>query len=465
MEILQTSEQVRQLAISPVELTKRCLARIEELNPVLNCFITVTAESALAEGRAAEKEIQSGNWRGPLHGIPIALKDLIDTADIRTTAASAQYKDRIPVEDADVVSRVKHAGAVFLGKQNLHEFAYGGSSVVSHFGEVHNAWNPEYIAGGSSGGSASAVAAGLCYAASGTDTAGSIREPASLCGIVGLKPTYGAVSARGVIPLSVSLDHVGPLTTSVVDAVLLFQRIADSNPPTLDEVRALSSKVRGMRIGIPRSYFFEELNDEVALAVERALGVIATMRTELQEVSVSVYTDRALQAAESYAYHREMVTASPNLYQPETLRRILTGEKISAEDQIRLKAELQEQRRKILSIFQTVDVLITPTVPIPPPAIAELTANPDSLRPTELLLLRNTRPFNVWGLPTISVPCGFTHAGLPIGMQIAGAPGSEDLVRALAYAYEEATEWHENAPDIRLPKETSQATSLPQGIS
>lgn len=448
MGILEISEQVRRRSLSPLELTRHCLGRIEQLNPLLNAFIAVTAESALAEARVGEKEIQAGNLRGPLHGIPIALKDLIDTAGVRTTAASAQYKDRIPDCDAEVVVRLRRAGAVFLGKQNLHEFAYGGSSVVGHFGEVHNAWNPEYIAGGSSGGSATAVAAGLCYAAIGTDTAGSIREPASICGIVGLKPTYGAVSARGVIPLSLSLDHVGPLTSSVADAVLVLQAIADTSSPTLEHVRNLSSKTPQMRIGIPRSYFYDELDPQIAAAIDTALGMLEELGTFLAEVSMSVCTDRALQAAESYAYHREMVAKSPELYQPETLRRILSGEKVGTQDQVRLKEELDQGRRDILRIFEKVDLLITPTVPIPPPTIAELRAKPESLRATELLLLRNTRPLNVWGLPAISVPCGFTDTGLPIGMQIAAAPGREDLVLALAYAYEQATDWHQRKPPL-----------------
>src|SRR5579863_7535595 len=199
--IVETGESLRKREVSPVELTKYCLAQIEKLNPILNAFITVTAESALTQARAAEAEILRGNWRGPLHGIPLALKDLIDTAGIRTTAASAVFKDRIPAEDAEVLRRLKNAGAVLLGKNNLHEFAYGGSSMISYYGEVRNPWNPAHIAGGSSGGSAAAVAAGLCYGAIGTDTAGSVREPAALCGIVGLKPTYGRVSVRGIVPL------------------------------------------------------------------------------------------------------------------------------------------------------------------------------------------------------------------------------------------------------------------------
>src|SRR5436853_1096597 len=212
MGIAEISEQVRRGVISPAKLTKDCLHNIEKLNPTINAFITVTAESALSKARAAEAEIQAGRWRGPLHGIPIALKDLIDTAGVRTTAASALFLNRVPNRDADVVRRLREAGAVFLGKNNLHEFAYGGSSMISHFGPARNPWNPERITGGSSGGSAAAVAAELCYAAIGTDTAGSIREPAAYCGVVGLKPTYGLVSAEGVVPLSWSLDHVGPLT-------------------------------------------------------------------------------------------------------------------------------------------------------------------------------------------------------------------------------------------------------------
>ncbi len=224
--IRQIGDLLRQGALSPVALTEDCLARIEKLNPRLNAFITVTAESARAQARQAEAEIQRGDWRGPLHGIPLALKDLIDTAGVRTTAGSSLFRDRIPAEGAEVVRRLKAAGAILLGKQNLHEFAYGGSSLVSYFGEVRNAWNVEHIAGGSSGGSATSVAGGLCYGAVGTDTAGSIREPAALCGVVGLKPTYGRVSARGVIPLSISLDHVGPIARTVADTAIILQALA-----------------------------------------------------------------------------------------------------------------------------------------------------------------------------------------------------------------------------------------------
>ena len=448
--ISELSQRLRGREVSPVEVTRECLGRIDRLNPSLNAFITVTGESALAEARRAEAEILRGEWRGPLHGVPLALKDLIDTAGVRTTAASALYKDRVPDQDAEVVRRLRQAGAVIIGKNNLHEFAYGGSSLVSYFGEVHNPWDVGRIAGGSSGGSAAAVVAGLAFAAIGTDTAGSIREPAALCGCVGLKPTYGRVSSRGVIPLSLSLDHVGPLATTVEDAAIVLQAIAGYDPaditsadvPVADYVSALREGAKSLRVGVPRAYFFEDLDSEVASAMEHALRGIATLVAEVREVQLEVPTDRTLQAAESYAYHAANVAKSPELYQPETVRRIRSGARISAAEYIERRRELDEARRGIGQVFADVDVLVTPTMPMPAPAIADLKANPEALRPAELKLLRNTRPFNVWGLPAISLPCGFTQSGLPIGLQIAGPHWREDLVLQLAHAYEQATGWH-----------------------
>ena len=453
--IVETGEWLRKREVSPVELTKYCLAQIEKLNPILNAFITVTAESALTQARAAEAEILRGNWRGPLHGIPLALKDLIDTAGVRTTAASALFKDRIPEEDAKVVRRLKDAGAVLLGKQNLHEFAYGGSSMISHYDEVHNPWDPARIAGGSSGGSAASVAAGLCYGAIGTDTAGSVREPAALCGIVGLKPTYGRVSVQGVMPLSMSLDHVGPIARTILDAAVMLQAIAgnDAKGANSDDVPvgdylAIREQARPVRIGVPRKFFYEDLEAEVASAVEDALGVLRRLGNDLFEIEIDVPTDRTLQAAESYAYHCEFVSKSPELYQPETLRRIRTGEGISAERREQAARELKQVRSEIEKVFEDVDLLVTPTTPIPAPAIDYLKRDPDVLRPCELVLLRNTRPANVWGLPAISIPCGFTRAGLPVGLQIIGPHCREDRVLRLAYAYEQATDWHKRSPRL-----------------
>jgi aspartyl-tRNA(Asn)/glutamyl-tRNA(Gln) amidotransferase subunit A len=447
--IVELSPRLRRKEVSPLELTRICLDRIEKLNPRLNAFITVTAESALAEAAAAEKEILRGEWRGPLHGIPISIKDLIDTAGVRTTAASALYQNRVPNEDAEVVRRLRNAGAVILGKNNLHEFAYGASSLVSFFGDVHNPWNTSHIAGGSSGGSAAAVSAGLCYAAIGTDTAGSIRLPAALCGCVGIKPTYGRVSTRGVIPLSWSLDHVGPLAATVADAAIVLQAIAGYDPldihsvdaPVSDYVGWLGENTKTLRIGIPCAHFYDDLDAEVREAVEQALTAIRTLVAETREIAIEIPADRVVQNAESYAIHADDVSRTPELYQAETVRRIRHGENISAVEYIRRRQDLDRERRRARDIFSEVDLLVTPTTRIPAPAIADLKKDPAALRPAEISLLRNTRPFNVWGLPAISLPCGYTKSGLPIGLQIAGPPWREDLVLRLAYAYELATEW------------------------
>ena len=454
--ILEISQRLHSRELSPVELTKTCLARIEKLNPILNAFITVTADLALEQAKQAETEIQSGRWRGPLHGVPLGSKDIVDTAGIRSTAGSALFKDRIPTKDAEVVRRLESAGAVLLGKQNLHEFAYGGSSMISYYGEVHNPWNPAHIAGGSSGGSAAAVAAGLGFGAIGSDTAGSIREPAAQCGVVGIKPTFGRVSARGVIPLSSSLDHVGPIARTVSDVAVLLQVLAGFDPedrnsvdvPVPDSLAALQAGTKPSRIGVPRKFFYEDLDSEVASAVQHALDVLKNLGCELREIDLDVPTDRTLQLAESYAYHRDFIARSPELYQPETLRRIRSGENISEARVEIARRDLAKARSEIQSVFSNLDFIVTPTVPIPAPSLAELRQNPDLLRPRELVLLRNTRPFNVWGVPAISVPCGFTNSGLPIGLQIAGPPWSEAAVLRLAYAYEQATNWHKREPNL-----------------
>jgi aspartyl-tRNA(Asn)/glutamyl-tRNA(Gln) amidotransferase subunit A len=474
--ILELGERFRKRSLSPVELTKDCLARIARLDPAIHAFITVTSDSALDQARRAEAEIARGDWRGPLHGIPLAVKDLIDTAGIRSTAGSALFQDRIPREDAEVVRRLQHAGAVLLGKQNLHEFAYGGSSVIGYYGAVHNPWNLAHIAGGSSGGSAAAVAAEFGYGAIGTDTSGSIREPAALCGVVGLKPTYGRVSARGVIPLAPSLDHIGPIAATVEDVAVILDAIAGFDPgglepvgldpnddanddpnddpndqgsrkvPAADYARALRQKPGPLRIGVPRSFFYEELDLEVAAATENALQVLGAMAGDLREIELPVPTDRSLQSAEAYAYHAEFVARTPELYEPETLRRIESGRNLSARDILEQRNQLQNTRREIVGVFENVDVLVTPTTPVVAPTIADLLQDRDQLRARELVLLRNTRPFNIWGLPAISVPCGFTATGLPMGLQISGPHWQEGRVLQLAYAYEQATDWHRRQP-------------------
>ena len=452
--IQQLSRKLRDRSLSPVDLTRDCLTRIETLNPKLNAFITILADNALADARQAEQEIQRGDYRSPLHGIPIGLKDILDTVGTRTTAASALFKDRIPTEDAEVVRRLRAAGAIIIGKQNLHEFAYGGSSMISFFGEVHNPWDISRITGGSSGGSAVSVAAGLGFAAIGTDTAGSIRLPAAYCGVVGLKPTYGRVSARGVIPLSWSLDHVGPIASSVYDAAIILQVLAgydaddpaSINTPVADFTATLDHLPPKLRVGIPRAFFFDDLHPEVAAAIEKAIQLFRDLHAEIHEMKLDVSTDRTLSSAESYAYHEPFVANSPDLYQPATLARIKSGANTSAAAALRAHRELEAARHSIRKVFDEVDILLTPTVPIPPPAIADLKAHPENLRPVELLMLRNTRPFNVWGIPAISIPAGFTSDNLPIGLQLAAPPWREDLLLQAAQAYEQATNWHRRTP-------------------
>ncbi|HUK88476.1 MAG TPA: amidase [Terriglobales bacterium] len=462
LSLTEVAALLRKKAVSPVELTHACLKRIEALNPLLNAFLTVTAEAALERARAAEREIARGRRRGPLHGIPIALKDLIDTAGIRTTAASAVFAERLPQHDAEVVRRLKAAGAVLLGKLNLHEFAYGGSGVIGHFGPARNPWDPARITGGSSSGSAAAVAAGMCYAALGTDTAGSIRLPAACCGSVGLKPTYGLVSARGVIPLAWSYDHVGPMARSVADAAAVLAAIAGYDPedvgsqpvPVADYGAALKASTSSLRLGVAREFFFAGLDPEVSSAIEKALQLLAGLVKEVRDVTVPVDADRTVMTAEAWAYHAPRVAEQGERYHPETLRRIRTGAEVTAAAYLEKRRELELLRRRAGEIFSAVDLVVAPTTPVPPPSFAELEENPQELRPREMLMLRNTRPFNVLGLPTLSLPCGFTAAGLPVGLQVAGPAGGEAAVLGLAHAYERSAGWigrHPSLPAQSVP--------------
>ena len=452
---------IRRRKLSPVELTRAYLARIERLNPELNAFITVTADSALTEARTAEADVMRGMWRGPLHGIPIALKDLFDTAGIRTTAASRVFADRVPREDAEVVRRMKAAGAVLVGKTNMHEFAFGGSSLVTAFGGVRNPWDRARIAGGSSGGSASAVAGRLCCGALGSDTAASIRQPAAYCGLVGLKPTYGLVSTRGVIPLSWSLDHVGPMTRDVADAALMLQAIAGYDHEEITSVRMdvpnyaalLGQRTTTVRVGVAREFFFDGLDPEIETATSRALAVLEKLTSRVTDVTIPARGQEelraAVRAAEAYAYHAGFMAKSPELYQPETLARLRAGAAISATAYIRARQQLDTIRRTSGRVFAMVDAVVTPTTPLVPPPIADFPAH-DRSGPADFVArtIRNTSPFNVFGWPTISIPCGFTASGLPIGLQISAAPGRDALVLQIAHAYEQATEWHRRTPTL-----------------
>jgi aspartyl-tRNA(Asn)/glutamyl-tRNA(Gln) amidotransferase subunit A len=448
LTIKQASDLLRSKNVSPVDLVQACLRRIEKYNSALNAFITVTGDSAMAEARKAEAEIRQGKWRGPLHGIPIGLKDNIDTAGVRTTGGSELFQDRVPTEDAEAARRLKNAGAILIGKLNLVEFAYGGNPTVTHYGTVHNPWNLGRTPGGSSSGPGAAVAADLCYGSLGTDTAGSIRMPASNCGIVGLKPTYGRASLRGVIPLSWTLDHIGPLAKSVEDAAILMQTIAGYDPldtttvdvPVPDYSRALRMPTAKLRLGRPAGYF-EGLHPEVTKAVDAAIQVLQSLTAGLSNVQIPAAINGArLWGPEAYLYHAPWFTKTPEKYQPAVRRSLQQYADAKASDYVAARREVDRLRREIRTVFEKVDLLITPTMVTPPPPLAGgAAAGPGR---------NNNAPFDVFGLPAISVPCGFSSDGLPIGLQIIGAPFAEPTVLALAHAYEQRTEWHRRRPVI-----------------
>jgi aspartyl-tRNA(Asn)/glutamyl-tRNA(Gln) amidotransferase subunit A len=448
MTLKRASELIRTKAVSSVELTRACLARIDKWQPVLNAYITITGEQALADARMLDSELQRGKYRGPFHGVPIALKDNIDTAGVRTTGASQLFKDRIPTEDAEVARRLKNAGAILVGKLNLHEFAYGGTSAVTYFGPVHNPWDPTLTPGGSSGGPGAAVAADICFASIGTDTAGSIRIPATYCGIVGFKPTYGRVSIRGIIPLSWSLDHAGPMCKTVEDTAMMLNTIAGYDPkdtttvdvPVPDYVKALRSPTARFRIGLPRKPYFDSLNPEIGKAIDAALTVIGKITASMADVDLPPAGGGAIMGAEAYTYHAQWINKTPELYDAPIRAALQNGANIKAEPYARALRDLAQTRRDIKSAFTNVDLLVLPTMADPPFKIeVGLTRNVSA---------RNTAPFDAYGIPVISVPCGFTSAGLPIGLQIAGAPWAEPAVLALAHAYEQATEWHTRHPQL-----------------
>lgn len=439
---------VREREISPVELTQACLARIEEHDSRINAFITLRQRQALQQAQAAEREIAQGRWRGPLHGIPIALKDNIDTAGLRTTAASAVFIDRIPATDADVVRRLVEAGAVVLGKLNMNEFAVGADGVSSYWGPVHNPRSSEYESGGSSSGSAAAVAAGFCFGTLGTDTGGSIRIPASLCGVVGLKPTYGLVSNAGVIPLADSLDHVGPLGKTALDAALMLQSIAGHDPQwagsarvdAVDYVASVLEDFEPPRLGIPSAYFYDGLDPQVAQVFDAALNTIRGMAAStVDDVRVPHHLDifPALVGAELGAYHAALFATNAGMYQlplRKMLTKVLGQEATRGADYVNACRSLREVRKDAGRIFTAeFDLLVMPTLkhrPMTIDARREWLQSTESLGPD----LRNTTPFNVLGLPAISIPCGYTAGGLPVGLQIVARPFAES--RILSFALE-----------------------------
>ena len=456
LSVAEAAQLIAARKLSPVEFTEASLRRIEQLEGRLNAFITVDGDAAMTAASEAADEIAKGGAHGPLHGIPIALKDIFGVAGVRMTAGSKILSENVASEDAEATARLKAAGAVVLGKLNLHEFAFGATGVNPHYGAARNPWDLERITGGSSSGSGASVAAGECAAALGTDTGGSIRIPASLCGIVGLKPTYGRVSKRGVLPLSWSLDHVGPMTRTVEDAAIVLQAIAGRDAddastvgePVPDYMQMLRQGVQGLRIGIPKEFFFENLHPEVESAVRSAIGLLGEVGADLTEVDVPLISEipggvTAIMLPEALAYHQKWMSERPDDYGDDVRYRLELGATFLAVHYV------QAQRFREMAVaawreevFPKVDLIVTPTTPITARPIEE-----GDLQVT-FNLIRFTNPLNFLGVPAISIPCGFTGEGLPVGLQLVGRWWDEASVLRAAYAYEQATDWHERRAPI-----------------
>ena len=436
--------------ISSEELTRLCLARIDKLDAKLNAFITLQADAALGHARESDRRRKAGGSLSRIDGVPLALKDNIDTAGILTTAAARVFKDRVPTQDAEITRRLKAAGAILLGKLNLDEMAFAGAGVTGCFGVAHNPWNSARITGGSSAGSAAAVSAGLCFGSVGSDDGGSVRIPASHCGVVGFKTSYGRVSTRGVVPSAYSMDTIGPITRTVEDAAMLLQVIA--GPDALDAItspeavpdyaRALGAPIAQLRVGVPRKYFFEQLHPDVAPAVEDAIRLVRGMVGEVRDVTLPRLRipDNGHYDVELYHYQKPWFDKSPELYHPWSQRHLNNMKSVETLAYIETLKRIRECRRDIKKVFEQVDVLVLPTMREPAPLISE-TVNETHRRPPS-----NTAAFNHFGTPALSLPCGFSKDGLPIGLQIAAAPYHEPVVLQLAYAYQEATDWHRRNP-------------------
>ncbi len=448
LTLTQARAAIRARKISPLELTDAHLARSETLNPKLNVYLQITADSARDAARAATRGMKRGAPLAPLHGIPLALKDLFDQRGARTTAGSVLLKENIANDDAFAAKKLRDAGAILLGKLNMHEWAYGVTTINPHFGACRNPWNAEHIVGGSSGGSGAAVAARMCMGALGSDTGGSIRIPASLCGIVGLKPTYGRVSLRGAIPLAWSLDHAGPMARTVPDVALMLQVIQgyDANDPASVDAPAFkpANAARKFKIGIVPD-FFTELDPEVELALHSALGTLKKFGA-VREIKLAGHADASRASsqilfAEAAAYHRERMREQTNQFGADVLKRLQQGADISGVDYALTRRTQAEWRRKMARVFEEIDLLVLPATPVPAPLIANLDALAAATN-----LTRFMRLFNLTGNPALVLPCGFTRAGLPIGLQIVGAHWREDQVLQLGLLFERATEWHTRAP-------------------
>jgi aspartyl-tRNA(Asn)/glutamyl-tRNA(Gln) amidotransferase subunit A len=451
--VRELGRRFRAKELSPVELTTALLRRIETVDPTLDAYVTVTAERALADAKAAETALLRGDAR-PLLGIPVAYKDLYATRGVRTTAGSALLEGWVPDADATCVARLHDAGCVMLGKLITHEFAWGIQSPGHRFKPARNPWNRDHIPGGSSSGSGAALAAGLCVGALGSDTGGSIRGPASFSGVVGLKPTYGRCSRAGVVTLSWTLDHTGPMARTVEDCAYFLAALAGHDPldpassraAVADYVGALGGPMRGLRIGVPRAFFLADADAEVAEAFERALGTLRELGGDVRDVVIPSIWDApsfmVIMASEAFAYHERDLRERPELYGDLLRERLMSGGLYTGSEYVQAMRLRERLRREMLDVLRTVDVLATPTSPRPAPTFA-------AMYDVSLGFPRsNMPPFNLAGLPALALPCGFSSSGLPLSLQVAGRPFDEATVLRAGHAYEQATDWHRRHPPI-----------------
>ena len=474
LSIKEAAEDVRNGLTTPTELVEEALERIGQLDGEMRAFVTVMGEQALAEAEQAERELRTGLFRGPLQGIPVGVKDLIAVKGVRTTAGSKVLDDYVSQENAAVVDQLRKAGAIIIGKTNTHEFAYG-----TYTPPTRNPWNLDYIPGGSSGGSAAAAAASMCLGAIGTDTGGSIRIPAACCGVTGLKPTYGRISCYGVIPLSWSLDHVGPLARSAEDCALLFDALASYDPRDPNSVSGPPSRataaliggaegrgplsLQGMTLGLPAENFIGPLDPQVRHAWQAAQLVLKEEGAELVEVDIphpSMDTYRTVQMPEASLAHMQQgwLSERPDRYTERTRERLLSGQKIPAVDYLRAQHERRVFSSALTSIMRRVNALLLPTLPMVAIPISQI--DQDILidgvtMNATLALLSLTMPFNLAGVPAISFPGGFTTNGLPIGLQVVGKTFEESTVLRIAHAYQQLTDWHRR--EIPIPPPNGQS--------
>ena len=459
LSLTEAADRLRRQEISPVELTAAHLERIQTLDKRLNSYITVTAETAMSQARLAEQELHmsstlEGKPLGLLHGIPIALKDLYETSGVRTTAGSKFFADFIPETNAVTVQKLSTAGSILLGKTNMHEIALGLTTVNPHYGACKNPWALERVPGGSSGGSGAALAAGLCLGSLGSDTGGSIRVPAALCGIVGLKPTYGRVSLNGVIPLSWNLDHAGPMARCVPDVAMLLQAIAGYDPedpysvdvPVVDYLAQIKDGVEGWRVALMEDEYLDRTDPEILAAVQEAAHEFSRIGARVKTVAFpgaypAALSNGQMVISDAAVFHRQRLHDHPDYFGDDVRQRLQAGAELPLREYILARRTQSMMRWQFENFFHNYDILLMPTTAVAAPLIE----GPDAIEQARLLT-RYTAPFNLTGLPALSLPCGFTSAGLPIGLQIIAPSWGEATLLRAAYAYEKATPWHERRP-------------------